>query len=172
MTNGWGPVEKDQSNGEFPEGDGGDAHPERHDLPKGLGAHAASDVRYAWAGPAAASRRASASTTRSVHTAPSSSGVRGRDQGLRQRPDDRHDGDQDRRRHRSPEQASCAWSSRMAATTSTPTTPTGRSRASSAEGPTRPRPRSSARPLPPAPAASPAASPRPRPSPRRWILRP
>jgi NPCBM/NEW2 domain-containing protein len=46
-TNGWGPVEKDKSNGETAAGDGrtitlnGVAHT------KGLGTHAASDVRYA-----------------------------------------------------------------------------------------------------------------------------
>ena len=47
MTNGWGPVEKDISNGEAGVGDGVVITLNGTTYPKGLGAHAASDVRYA-----------------------------------------------------------------------------------------------------------------------------
>jgi glucose/arabinose dehydrogenase len=47
MTNGWGPVEKDRSNGESGAGDGGVLTLNGSTYAKGLGAHAASDVRYA-----------------------------------------------------------------------------------------------------------------------------
>jgi glucose/arabinose dehydrogenase/uncharacterized protein (DUF2141 family) len=46
MTNGWGPVEKDMSNGEAAAGDGGPITMNGQVFAKGLGAHAASDVRY------------------------------------------------------------------------------------------------------------------------------
>jgi glucose/arabinose dehydrogenase len=47
MTNGWGPVEKDTSNGEASAGDGRTLTLNGATYAKGLGAHAASDVRYA-----------------------------------------------------------------------------------------------------------------------------
>ena len=47
MTNGWGPVEKDRSNGEAGASDGGPITLNGVGYVKGLGAHAASDVRYA-----------------------------------------------------------------------------------------------------------------------------
>jgi alpha-galactosidase len=47
MTNGWGPVEKDQSNGEQAVGDGRTLTLNGAAYAKGLGAHAVSDVRYA-----------------------------------------------------------------------------------------------------------------------------
>ena len=50
MTNGWGPVEKDKSNGEDNAGDGSTLTLNTVTYPKGLGAHAASDVRYNLAG--------------------------------------------------------------------------------------------------------------------------
>jgi uncharacterized repeat protein (TIGR01451 family) len=46
MTNGWGPVEKDTSNGEKAAGDGHTITLNGTTYAKGLGAHAASDVRY------------------------------------------------------------------------------------------------------------------------------
>ncbi len=46
MTNGWGSVEKDQSNGELGIGDGVTLTLNGTGFAKGLGAHAASDVRY------------------------------------------------------------------------------------------------------------------------------
>ena len=46
MVNGWGPVEKDQSNGESGSGDGRTLTLNGQTFAKGLGAHAASDVRY------------------------------------------------------------------------------------------------------------------------------
>jgi glucose/arabinose dehydrogenase len=46
MTNGWGPVEKDRSNGEAAAGDGVTITLNGTTYAKGLGAHAASDVRY------------------------------------------------------------------------------------------------------------------------------
>jgi glucose/arabinose dehydrogenase len=46
MTNGWGPVERDQSNGEQGTGDGGPLTLGGVTYAKGLGTHAASDVRY------------------------------------------------------------------------------------------------------------------------------
>ena len=46
-ANGWGPVEKDRSNGELPGGDGRPITLNGTVYPKGLGVHAASDVRYA-----------------------------------------------------------------------------------------------------------------------------
>jgi hypothetical protein len=46
-TNGWGPVEKDRSNGEQGTGDGRTITLNGTTFAKGLGAHAASDVRYA-----------------------------------------------------------------------------------------------------------------------------
>ena len=49
MTNGWGPVEKDISNGEAAAGDGVTITLNGTTYPKGLGTHAASDVRYALA---------------------------------------------------------------------------------------------------------------------------
>jgi glucose/arabinose dehydrogenase len=49
MTNGWGPVEKDESNGETAAGDGNPLRLNGTTYPKGLGAHALSDVRYALA---------------------------------------------------------------------------------------------------------------------------
>ena len=49
MTNGWGPVEKDKSNGENGAGDGHTLTLNGITYTKGLGAHAASDVRYALA---------------------------------------------------------------------------------------------------------------------------
>ena len=49
-TNGWGPVEKDRSNGEQGAGDGGPITLNTIVYPKGLGTHAASDVRYAISG--------------------------------------------------------------------------------------------------------------------------
>ena len=50
MTNGWGPVEKDRSNGEAPSGDGNTITLNGVTYTKGLGAHALSDVRYALGG--------------------------------------------------------------------------------------------------------------------------
>jgi hypothetical protein len=46
MTNGWGSVEKDQSNGELGTGDGRTLTLNGTTFAKGLGVHAASDVRY------------------------------------------------------------------------------------------------------------------------------
>ena len=45
-TNGWGPVEKDKSNGETGAGDGGPITLNGTVFAKGLGTHALSDVRY------------------------------------------------------------------------------------------------------------------------------
>ena len=45
-TNGWGPVEKDKSNGELGAGDGRTLTLNGTTYPKGLGVHASSDVRY------------------------------------------------------------------------------------------------------------------------------
>jgi hypothetical protein len=45
-TNGWGPVEKDRSNGGLAAGDGRTITLNGTPYAKGLGAHAASDVRY------------------------------------------------------------------------------------------------------------------------------
>lgn len=47
MTNGWGPVERDMSNGENAAGDGRTLSIRGVTYARGLGAHAASDVRYA-----------------------------------------------------------------------------------------------------------------------------
>jgi hypothetical protein len=49
-TNGWGPVEKDKSNGEQTAGDGRTITLNGTTYPKGLGTHAASDVRYSLGG--------------------------------------------------------------------------------------------------------------------------
>ena len=49
-TNGWGPVEKDKSNGEDKGNDGSTITLNGTTYPKGLGAHAPSDVRYNLAG--------------------------------------------------------------------------------------------------------------------------
>jgi len=46
-TNGWGPVEKDMSNGDSAAGDGGTITLNGTTYQKGLGAHALSDIRYA-----------------------------------------------------------------------------------------------------------------------------
>jgi glucose/arabinose dehydrogenase/endonuclease YncB( thermonuclease family) len=45
-SNGWGPVEKDKSNGDLPAGDGGPISINGTVYPKGLGVHAPSDVRF------------------------------------------------------------------------------------------------------------------------------
>jgi glucose/arabinose dehydrogenase/endonuclease YncB( thermonuclease family) len=50
VTNGWGPVEKDHSNGDLAAGDGGVLTIQGVTYAKGLGVHAASDVRYALGG--------------------------------------------------------------------------------------------------------------------------
>ena len=50
MTNGWGQVERDQSNGENATGDGGPLTLNGVVYPKGLGTHAPSDVRFALGG--------------------------------------------------------------------------------------------------------------------------
>jgi hypothetical protein len=50
MTNGWGPVERDLSNGEKAQGDGLTLTLNGQAYAKGLGGHASSDVRYAIAG--------------------------------------------------------------------------------------------------------------------------
>jgi hypothetical protein len=50
VTNGWGPVEKDKSNGELGAGDGRTLTLGGVTFTKGLGAHAASDIRYALSG--------------------------------------------------------------------------------------------------------------------------
>lgn len=50
MLNGWGPVERDMSNGETLAGDGKPLTIRGAVFPKGLGAHAASDLRYALGG--------------------------------------------------------------------------------------------------------------------------
>jgi hypothetical protein len=47
MTNGWGPVERDRSNGDQAEGDGATLTLNGVTYPKGLGVHAPSDVRFA-----------------------------------------------------------------------------------------------------------------------------
>lgn len=49
-ANGWGPVEKDESNGEAAAGDGGPITIGGQTFTKGLGVHAVSDVRYAMGG--------------------------------------------------------------------------------------------------------------------------
>ena len=49
MTNGWGPAEKDTSNGESAAGDGAPIRLNGTAYAKGLGVHAASDIRYALA---------------------------------------------------------------------------------------------------------------------------
>jgi glucose/arabinose dehydrogenase len=46
MTNGWGPVEKDRTNGDLAQGDGSTLTLDGKTYAKGLGAHAVSDVRY------------------------------------------------------------------------------------------------------------------------------
>jgi NPCBM/NEW2 domain len=46
MTNGWGPVERDRSNGEQAQGDGHTITLNGQTFAKGLGGHGASDVRY------------------------------------------------------------------------------------------------------------------------------
>ena len=46
MTNGWGPVERDKSNGDLAAGDGGTITLKGQAFAKGLGAHANSDVRF------------------------------------------------------------------------------------------------------------------------------
>ena len=66
MTNGWGPVEKDRSNGENAAADGGPIRLNGVTFAKGLGAHAASDVRYASTARAASSRRSLGLTTKSA----------------------------------------------------------------------------------------------------------
>jgi hypothetical protein len=50
MTNGWGPAEEDQSNGESGVGDGVPLTLNGTTYAKGLGAHAASDIRYPLSG--------------------------------------------------------------------------------------------------------------------------
>ena len=50
MTNGWGPAEKDMSNGETAAGDGVQLRLNGQSYAKGLGVHANSDVRYALGG--------------------------------------------------------------------------------------------------------------------------
>src|SRR2546423_1703912 len=50
MTNGWGPVEKDMSNGEQAAGDGHPLTLNGAVFAKGLGTHAASDVSYGLGG--------------------------------------------------------------------------------------------------------------------------
>jgi hypothetical protein len=50
MTNGWGPAEKDMSNGEQGTGDGRVISMRSTPYPKGLGVHANSDIRYALGG--------------------------------------------------------------------------------------------------------------------------
>jgi hypothetical protein len=50
VANGWGPVEKDRSNGEIPPGDGQPLRLNGVTYAKGLGAHAASEVRFALGG--------------------------------------------------------------------------------------------------------------------------
>jgi hypothetical protein len=50
MTNGWGPVERDLSNGEQAQGDGQTITLNGITFAKGLGTHAASDVRYTISG--------------------------------------------------------------------------------------------------------------------------
>jgi hypothetical protein len=45
-ANGWGPVEKDQSNGDLATGDGGTLTLNGQTFTRGLGAHGASDIRY------------------------------------------------------------------------------------------------------------------------------
>jgi len=50
MTNGWGPVEKDQSNGEQAAGDGHTLSIRGTTFAKGLGAHGPSDVKYSVGG--------------------------------------------------------------------------------------------------------------------------
>ena len=49
-ANGWGPVEKDRSNGEQPAGDGLPLTLAGVVYPKGLGTHAACDIRYTMSG--------------------------------------------------------------------------------------------------------------------------
>jgi hypothetical protein len=64
-TSGWGPVEKDKSNGQQPAGDGRTITLNGKTYAKGLGMHAPADVRYALGGVCAARfRRKSASTTK------------------------------------------------------------------------------------------------------------
>lgn len=50
MTNGWGAVERDRSNGELGDSDGATLTLNGATFPKGLGAHAFSDVRYSLSG--------------------------------------------------------------------------------------------------------------------------
>ena len=50
MTNGWGPVERDLSNGEQAQGDGHPLTLNGQVYAKGLGGHASSDVRFAIGG--------------------------------------------------------------------------------------------------------------------------
>ena len=148
MTNGWGPVEKDRSNGDAAAGDGATLTSNGITYAKGLGVHAASDVRYALGATCTRfkavgrrRRRGRRATARS-----SSRCTRARPRSTT-RAHDRLDRDQARSTSPSPARASCGSSSRTAATASTATTPTGRSRASSAAAAaaTRRRPRSRAR---------------------------
>ena len=133
MTNGWGPVEKDKSNGESGTGDGTTITLNGTTYAKGLGAHAASDVRYASRRTARASRRRWASTTRSGRNGSVvfqvyADATKVYDSGVMTR----CDGDEQRRRRRRRRGASFASSSPTAATTSATTTPTGRTPGSSA----------------------------------------
>ena len=89
-TNGWGPVEKDNSNAEQGAGDGNPITLNGVAYPKGLGMHAAADIatRSRAARP---SRATSASTTRWAQRLGRLPGVPRRDEGVRQRHDDRVD---------------------------------------------------------------------------------
>ena len=102
MTNGWGPIEKDKSNGENGAADGHTLTLNGTTYAKGLGTHAISDVRYAL-GSNCTRFKASVGIDDEVGTRGHGHlrGVRGRDQDLRLGRDDGRDRDQgDRRLHR------------------------------------------------------------------------
>ena len=143
-TSGYGPVEKDKSNGGFAGGDGLTITLNGTTYAKGLGVHAASDVQYALGGTCTRFKASvgvddEVGANGSVVFQVFADATKVYDSGA----DDGRDRDQDDRRQRRERDRRCAWSSPTAATGSTSTTATGRSRGSTAEASrTRPRRRS------------------------------
>ena len=124
-ANGWGPVEKDRSNGEQAAGDGKPITLNGTVFAKGLGIHAASDIRYTMSSCTTFTAKVGVDDEIANTRLGRLPGLPRRHRGLRLGDDDRGQPRPSGQRQHHRQDAPSAWSSPTAATTSTTATATG-----------------------------------------------
>ncbi len=109
-ANGWGLVEKDRSNGEDSANDGLPITLAGVVYPKGLGTHAAADIRYTMSGCTKFTAKVGVDDEVAVRGSVVLPGLGGRDQGAPTGHPERRQPDRDRSRHRHRQDAPSSWS--------------------------------------------------------------